>query len=184
MALGCMLFCTNSDASKNRLVDPKTPAGGVPVGYKLVFSDEFNGHEIDRTKWNIGINKQNIQNNGVQCVYTWKNVLLREGQLVFVQQREDSPVSGKVYGPEKNAEFNYTSGGMNTGGKFELTNNMYVELRVKLPSNSGGYAAFWGMAGKKGAPPEDRMELDWFEYIADQKKARFWSGLWFSKYAG
>ena len=51
----------------------------------------------------------------------------------------------EVFG-KKSFPFSYSSGGLNTTEKFKFTNNMYVELRVKLPSNSGGYAAFWGMA--------------------------------------
>ena len=43
---------------------------------------------------------------------------------------------------QKISSFFYSSGGLNTTKEFEFTNNMYVELRVKLPNNAGGYAAF------------------------------------------
>jgi hypothetical protein len=176
-AVGCILLGTNSFAQKNRLVDPQTPPGSVPMGYKLVFSDEFNGTELDRAKWKLGINGENIQNIGVDCIYVWENISLRDGLLVFTQRREDAPVQGPVWG-DPSFDFHYSSGGLNTDGTFDFGNDMAVEIRFKLPSNSGGYAAFWGMAGKKDAPPEDRLELDLFEYIADSNKQRFWSGLW------
>jgi hypothetical protein len=56
---------------------------------------------------------------------------------------------------------------------------MYLELRCKLPSNNGGYGAFWTMSNKVGDwKPEDLLEIDMFEFIGNREKTRFWSGLW------
>jgi len=166
------IACYGSD-----LIDPASPRGAGPEGAVLIFSDEFNGPELDRSKWNLGINRKNIQNTSVQCVYRMENISFRDGKLIFTQKREIPPVEGKTYGGVK--KYDYSSGGLNTQGKFSLENNMYIELRVKLPDNNGGYGAFWTMSEKTGnGKPEDLLEIDMFEFIGNRKKTRFWSGLW------
>jgi|MDTG01.4.fsa_nt_gb hypothetical protein len=164
-------------------VDPMTPTNNLPFECKIVFSDEFNSSEIDTDKWNIGINKNNIQNFGVDCVYRWENVSIRQGNLVLMQKFEPSSVKGKVWGNQTGIDFSYSSGGLNTEGIFNLENNMYVEICIKLPNNPGGYAAFWGMANRNDPIVQNRVELDFFEYIANQKKRKFWSGLWWHEFA-
>ncbi|MGI9459416.1 MAG: hypothetical protein ACR2NF_05410, partial [Pirellulales bacterium] len=92
-------------------------------------------------------------------------------------RRERPPILGKTWTSEKT--FNYSSGGIHTHGEFALKNNMYLELRCKLPSNNGGYGAFWTMSNKVGDwKPEDLLEIDMFEFIGNREKTRFWSGLW------
>ena len=163
-------------------VDPTTPIGRLPAEYKLVFSDEFNGKSINRSKWNLGINERNIQNIGVDCVYCWRNVSLRNGWLVFQQDYESTPRNGAVWGDKEGVDFNYSSGGLNTEGIFYLENNMYVEICLRLPNNSGGYAAFWGMSNKEDLIIENKVELDFFEFIASKKRRRLWSGLWWHNF--
>ena len=59
---------------------------------------------------------------------------------------------------------------------------MYVELRVKLPNNAGGYAAFWGMANEPTLPVKDQIELDFYEFVANPDMQKLWSGLWWHEY--
>ena len=88
----------------------------------------------------------------------------------FTQRKEELPlVNGKIWG-KRSVPFFYSSGGLNTTKEFEFTNNMYVELRVKLPNNAGGYAAFWGMANDLSLPVKDQIELDFYEFIANPDK--------------
>ena len=106
----------------------------------------------------------------MDCVYCWKNVSLRNGWLVLQQVYESTPIIGAVWGDKEGINFNYSSGGLNTDGIFYLENNMYVEICLRLPSNSGGYAAFWGMSNKKDLIIENKVELDFFEFIASKKE--------------
>ena len=148
-----------------------------PPGSILVFGDEFNEAALDTDMWGFGINEKNVQNTGVDCAYTKENISFRNGLLVFTQRRESPPITGKTWTSEKT--FNYSSGGIHTHGEFALKNNMYLELRCKLPSNNGGYGAFWTMSNKVGDwKPEDLLEIDMFEFIGNREKTRFWSGLW------
>ncbi len=67
----------------SEFVDLDTPVDFSLDGYILVFSDEFNSHSIDQNKWNLGINPQNIQNTTVVCLYDWKNIRCKNGELLF-----------------------------------------------------------------------------------------------------
>jgi len=148
-----------------------------PPGSSLLFGDEFNTAALNPEMWGFGINDKNVQNTGVDCAYTKENLSFRDGFLVFTQRRESPPILGKTWTSEK--MFNYSSGGIHTLGEFALKNNMYLELRCKLPSNNGGYGAFWTMSNKVGDwKPEDLLEIDMFEFIGNREKTRFWSGLW------
>ena len=162
-------------------VDPDTPMNLYRNKYRLVFSDEFNGKNINPSKWNLGINSQNIQNTSVVCLYDWKNITCNNGKLIFTQRKELPPINGKIWG-KKSVPFFYSSGGLNTTKEFKFTNNMYVELRVKLPNTAGGYAAFWGMANDLTVPVKDQIELDFYEFIANPDKQKLWSGLWWHEY--
>ena len=176
-----ILLSLLNTSQTSEFVDLDTPMDFSLDGYTLVFSDEFNNHKVDQKKWNLGINPQNIQNTTVVCLYDWKNIRCKNGELIFTQRKENPSVNGSIWG-KKSFPFSYSSGGLNTTEKFKFTNNMYVELRVKLPSNSGGYAAFWGMANDLSLPVEDQIELDFYEFIANPDKQKLWSGLWWHEY--
>ena len=148
-----------------------------PPGAKFVFGDEFSGAELNQKIWGLGINKKNLQNEAVDCIYKKENITLEDGHLIFTQKREPVPVAGKTWSKERT--FTYSSGGVHTQKEYSLRNNMYLELRCKLPQNNGGYGAFWTVSHKvEGWSPEDLLEIDMFEFIAAPEKTRLWSGLW------
>ena len=181
LVLFSILLSLLNTSQTSEFVDLDTPMDFSLDGYTLVFSDEFNNLKVDQKKWNLGINPQNIQNTTVVCLYDWKNIRCKNGELIFTQRKEIPSVNGSIWG-KKSFPFSYSSGGLNTTEKFKFTNNMYVELKVKLPSNSGGYAAFWGMANDLSLPVEDQIELDFYEFIANPDKQKLWSGLWWHEY--
>ena len=111
-----------------------------PPGAKFAFGDEFDGSLVNDEMWALGINEKNLQNEGVNCIYKRENITLKDGLLVFTQKREPVPVPGKTW--SKETTFNYSSGGVHTREGYELRNNMYLELRCKLPRNNAGYGAF------------------------------------------
>jgi len=153
----------------------KAPVG--PPGSEYAFGDEFDGAELNQEIWGLGINEKNLQNKAVDCIYKMENISLEDGLLVFTQKKEPVPVKGRTWLDEKT--FHYSSGGVHTRRGYELRNNMYLELRCKLPKNNGGYGAFWTISRKLGDwKPEDLLEIDMFEFIAAPQKTRLWSGLW------
>lgn len=102
----------------------------------LVMSDEFDG-TLDMTKWNydIGIGNQisgdGWGNNELQY-YTDReqNVFVKDGILNIVARQESFMGSG------------YTSGRLNTFGKFEQKFGR-IEARIQLPWGQGLWPAFW-----------------------------------------
>ena len=148
-----------------------------PPGSSYAFGDEFDGTLVNDEMWALGINQKNLQNEGVDCIYKKENITLEDGLLIFTQKREPVPVPGRTW--SKETTFNYSSGGVHTRAGYELRNNMYLELRCKLPQNNAGYGAFWTVSRKVGDwKPEDLLEIDMFEFIAAPEKNRLWSGLW------
>jgi hypothetical protein len=63
---------------------------------------------------------------------------------------------------------------------------MYVEARIKLPTNQGGYCVFSGLASQSPKTtlldPRERMQLHFFEYVANEKNRMFASLIWFNDY--
>jgi beta-glucanase (GH16 family) len=111
--------------------------------WQLVWSDEFDGDKLDETKWNrLG---------------DWKR---RDGFWV----KEDAYLSGKgtlLLRTRKDGD-RFTSGAINTKGKFEHSFGYYV-ARCKLHSQSGHWPAFWIMGsgvGKIGDEGRDGTEID------------------------
>jgi len=100
-------------------------------GYRLVWSDEFDGDGIDFTKWSNETGGHGWGNNELQ--YYTKNAgnsFVRDGVLHLTAKKEDF---------EKN---NYTSGKLSTYGKASWK-YCYVEARAKVPYGAGTWPAIW-----------------------------------------
>lgn len=104
---------------------------GVPGGYRLVWSDEFNGNSIDQGKWGYDIGGHGWGNNEFEY-YTsrWENAYVSGGFLHIKAIKES--YQGK----------DYTSARLLTKGKFEFQYG-YVEARIALPRGRGIWPAFW-----------------------------------------
>ena len=103
----------------------------APAGYRLVWSDEFNGNSIDRSKWTYDYGGGGWGNNELEC-YTdrWENAYVADGMLHIRARKEN--YEGR----------SYTSARMKTKGLFEFQYG-YVEARIALPAGSGIWPAFW-----------------------------------------
>jgi beta-glucanase (GH16 family) len=109
-------------------------------GYTLVWSDEFDGDELDMNNWSYQIGTQdrygssqgpsNWGNNELQS-YQQENVKVADGVLAITAKKQES-ADGK----------NYTSGRILTRGKFSCTYG-YIEARIKSPKGDGMWPAFW-----------------------------------------
>lgn len=143
-------------------VPPAAPAGDNfhPdfEGWKLIWSDEFEGAELDRTKWEVEISCWGGGNDERQC-YTdrTRNVEIVNGLLRLKAYPED--FTGPQYpqgwpsGPGPQITQSYTSGKVRTR---ELADWKYgrFEARIKLPSGQGTWPAFWML-------PADFVYGDW-----------------------
>jgi len=116
-----------------------------PAGYELVFSDEFNGDQVDTEKWNFRLVDKMLS------AQQRENVSVRNGNLEIALRKES--VAGK----------NYTAGGVISKQTFVYG---YYEARFKTPPAEGWHTAFWSM--RHNAPDVKRrlpalLELDFCE---------------------
>jgi beta-glucanase (GH16 family) len=108
-------------------------------GWKLVWSDEFNGANgsaVDDSKWvrEVGAG---IWGNHELEYYTdrTENAFIRDGTLVIRARREN------YVGRDGVAE-NYTSARLKTAGRFSQAYGRF-EARIKIPAGQGMWPAFW-----------------------------------------
>ncbi len=123
--------------------DPWQASGsGVPAGWTLSWSDEFdgpNGSAVDATKWahdvgGTGWGNQELEydTDGTQ------NASIRDGALVIEADRADP----SVVGPCWNGPCEYTSSRINTQGKFSQAYGRF-EASIQIASGQGMWPAFW-----------------------------------------
>jgi beta-glucanase (GH16 family) len=117
-------------------------------GWTLVWQDEFEGPEIDRTKWAFDIGGHGWGNNESQA-YTDRpeNVRIEDGMLV-IEARQEEFVRRK-----------YTSARLKTQGLHAWTYGR-IEARMKLPYGNGIWPAFWMLGAniqKHPGPPPARL---------------------------
>lgn len=99
--------------------------------YKLVWQDNFNGTNLDTTKWNYDLGDNGWGNNELEN-YTKQNAIVSNGILSIVARRTGT---GQKTG-------DYTSSRITTFGKKEFLYGI-IEARMKLPGGRGTWPAFW-----------------------------------------
>lgn len=114
------------------------------TGWKLVWSDEFEGAVIDSAKWSHEKNCWGGGNNEQQC-YTDRpvNSYVADGYLYIVAQREDFTGSDSAEGESSTTKtLPYTSARLRTKNLQEWTFGRF-EIRAKLPYGQGTWPAIW-----------------------------------------
>ena len=111
-------------------------------------SDEFEGKELDRSKWVVGMEWW----KGRQpALFSEKNVTVSDGKLHLTMRKEKLPPEA-----EKQGYHDYTSAALHTKAR---TAYGYFEVKAK-PMNSGGSSSFWFQQDDK---PGWGTEIDVFE---------------------
>ena len=125
--------------------DFNTVEYALQKGWKLVWSDEFNGKDVDDTKWEWEQNCWGGGNNELQC-YTdrHKNSFLRDGKLVIQAHKETFRGLANVEesGSKEKRTLPYTSARMRTKNKGDWTFGR-IDVRAKLPAGQGLWPAIW-----------------------------------------
>ncbi|MCC2955100.1 glycoside hydrolase family 16 protein [Massilia sp. IC2-477] len=150
LSLLALAGCATSPAS--------TPtAAGTPAGWTLAWSDEFEGTELDRSKWVAETGGNGWGNQELQF-YTGRpeNVRVSGGMLVIEARRER-------YG-----ERDYTSARLKTAGLMEQMHGRF-EARIKVPKGQGIWPAFWMLGADIGQVGWPRSgEIDIMEIIGKE----------------
>ncbi len=156
---------------KIRGLSAMNPSSGksLPYGqsgyWQLVFSDEFEGPQVDSQKWVkcYWWNKNGCTNEGNQELewYQPENVSSQNGALLLTAVKQTVAGSnGKTYP--------YTSGMVTTGREIDDTSIPprfalkygYVEARVRAPKGQGIWPAIWMLPTSHVSKPEiDIMEI-------------------------
>lgn len=101
--------------------------------WNLIWSDEFDGDELDKTKWNRQVEKAGKFNEEWQRYTKNKKNAYVENNLLVIEAIH----KGKKHGHDQ-----YTSARLNTAGKFTFKYGK-VAARIKLPKTKGIWPAFW-----------------------------------------
>ena len=132
-------------------------ANGSDTGWRLVWSDEFDGAQLDYTKWAVEENAHGGGNGEEQFfVDRPENVRVENGNLVIEAWKEPFELSGQLR--------RYTSARIRTKRRADWKYGR-IEARAKLPTGRGLWPAIWMLPtqekyGKWAASGEiDIMEL-------------------------
>jgi len=121
--------------------------------WSLVWSDEFNGKEIDRSKWTYDIGNWIVDENGNGITPGWgnnekeyytdsnENAFINDGKLVIKAKKEQVT--------DQFGTYDYTSAKLKTKGLFSKKYGRY-EMKAKLPVGKGLWPAIWML------PEEDK----------------------------
>lgn len=111
-----------------------------PPGWKQVWSDEFDGKELDFTKWSVEENGQGGGNGELQYyVDRPENVRVENGLLVLEARKEKYAAGG--------VEKDYSSGRIRTKRRYSWLYGRF-EVRAKLPVGKGIWPAIWMLPEK------------------------------------
>jgi hypothetical protein len=110
----------------------------LPVypGYALVWSDEFDGTQLDTNNWTYQIMGDGGNNELQYYTSRAANSWVANGVLTIQANKENYTVDNTTY--------NYTSARLRTAGKQDFLYGK-LEARIKIPKGQGIWPAFWMM---------------------------------------
>ena len=121
----------------------------APDGYKLVWSDEFDGTTLNEKNWTVEVSGNGGGNQELQY-YRRENVSVADGSLVLTARREN--YQGK----------SFTSGRINSNQKAAFKHGI-LQARIKFPQTANGlWPAYWMMGNdlnKYGWPRCGEMDI-------------------------
>lgn len=147
--------CGDSIETKSDFTPPDLRT--ISEDWSLVWSDEFDGTELDMSKWSFEINCSGGGNNEEQCYTDSPENLFIEDGILNIVARPTEPGSG-LSKP-------YTSSRIVTKDKAAFTYGR-IEIRAKSPKGQGTFAAGWMMPNDSvyGGWPHSG-EIDIIEWV-------------------
>jgi beta-glucanase (GH16 family) len=148
-----MILPGTSSAAPNGKDGKKLDGKQNKSEWSLVWNDEFNGKEIDRSKWTFDIGNWIVDENGNGITSGWgnnekeyytdsnENAFIEDGKLVIKAKEEQVT--------DQFGTYDYTSAKLKTKGLFSKKYGRY-EIKAKLPVGKGLWPAIWML------PEEDK----------------------------
>lgn len=109
---------------------------GSSAAWQLVWSDEFDGTQLNMNNWSYQIMGDGGNNEWQYYTSRPANSWVRDGYLTIQAKKEDYYAEGRTY--------HYTSARLRTAGKQDFLYGR-MEARIKLPKGQGIWPAFWMM---------------------------------------
>jgi len=128
-----------------------------------LFSDDFSGQALDRSKWNVIVTGRTVNEEQQAYVDSSDTIAVADGSLAITARRRPGFKT-----PEGRA-FDFISGRIDTRGKFQFTYGS-AEARIKLTAGAGLWPAFWALGN--GRWP-DSGEMDILENVGDAAWTNF-----------
>ncbi|MGN3973677.1 glycoside hydrolase family 16 protein [Tsuneonella sp. SYSU-LHT278] len=140
------------------------PPSSIPgAERRLLFSDEFDGTALDRSKWRV-IGMDFWVNDEQQAYVDRPDVIaVRDGSLVLTPRH----APGIDTHPKRKADF--IAGRIESKGKFDFTYGR-AEARIRMPDAVGVWPAFWLLGN---GPWPTTGEIDVMEYVGEKD----WTGV-------
>jgi len=161
--------CASTGGNGTTSSGPGAPAineaGGLPPGYALVWSDEFDKDGLpDPAKWayDTDRNAAGWYNNEKQyyAASREKNSRVEKGNLIIEAHKEDlDRAQYSDWGGQ-----HYTSARLVTRGKAQWTYG-FMEVRAKLPCGVGTWPAIWTLSAPPKTQWPDDGEIDIMEHV-------------------
>ncbi|MCM3694342.1 carbohydrate binding domain-containing protein [Neobacillus niacini] len=146
-------FAASKGQSANELAAENLKNKQNKSEWSLVWSDEFSGSKIDRSKWTYDIGNWIVDEDGNGITSGWgnnekeyytdsnENAFIDDGKLVIKAKKEQVT--------DQFGSYEYTSAKLKTKGLFSKKYGRY-EIKAKLPVGKGLWPAIWML------PEEDK----------------------------
>lgn len=145
-----MTGCSAPAATEPTLDEPEVIAPVDGAGWELVWSDEFDGTELDRSNWTPEQSCWGGGNKERQC-YTDRpdNIEVADGLLLLKARKENFTGPDRppelALDPNPQVSREYTSGKVRTRGLHAWKYGR-MEVRAKVPAGQGMWPAVWMMS--------------------------------------
>ena len=145
----CSVLYLNLSACSPNKQNVKNEQNSQTSEWQLVWQDEFDGEQINTTKWNLELDCAGGGNYEHQC-YTQRseNAYLADGKLHIVakEERFSGPqlaFDKEGYNPKDTSKTrDFTSARLNTHNKFNFKYGR-VDIRAKVAAGKGMWSALW-----------------------------------------
>jgi beta-glucanase (GH16 family) len=147
--------------------------GGMPVGYALVWSDEFDKNGLpDSSKWGYDVhaNATGWYNKELQyyALARKENSRVENGMLIIEARKE----SAEAFPDSKGLPQEYTSARLVTNDKASWKYGFF-EVRAKVPCGQGLWPAIWTLADVPVLRWPLDGEIDLMEHVNDGAEIHF-----------
>ncbi|SHN10564.1 family 16 glycosylhydrolase [Mucilaginibacter sp. OK098] len=136
-----------------------------PKKADTVFFEDFNQKALDRTKWNVEVTGNTVNDeqqayvDSASTIYLLNNAGSDGAKNVMVLKAVYHP----GYISNKNKKYDFLSGRINTQHKMEFTYGT-ASARMKMAAGAGLWPAFWALGNGKWP---DCGEIDMMETVGD-----------------